>query len=701
MWQNRILHYLPIRLRSGEFPSGVCLMHEIRRLTAASLIVLISLSVSAQENDDRRRLTVDDLLAMKSVSTPAISPDGSWIAFAVESVDLAADETTTQIFMVSRDGNEVVQLTSDDYSATTPRWSPDGRYLGFLAGRGDDEDAPTQVWTLDNRGGDSQQYTSVDQGVEDFAWSPDGKKMLLLIGDKTAEDLAAEAAEEAGEDAKPLPYVIDRLQFKRDGVPYLDRSRTHIHIVTARGEPPLQLTFGDYDDAEPAWSPDGTRIAFVSNRTDDPDSNDNLDIWVIAANGDGERREPRRLTSNPGSDRSPSWSNDGNLITYVTVTDPDLIWYATNHLAIVPAAGGSERVLTVALDRNVIAPAFEPNNQSILFLLEDSAEQHLARFDLATGAIDRPIDGMISVSELAQNKSGDVAVLMSTPHLPPEVFLLTGDSLRQITRTNAALLDDLTLADVRNVSFPSADGTEIEGFIFTPPGYRTDSEYPTILRLHGGPVSQYDFGFDSEAQLLAAHGYVVVLANPRGSSGYGQEFSAALFAKWGEPDFEDVMAAVDYAIAEGIADPARLGVGGWSYGGILTNYVITKTDRFAAAISGASEVNYIANYGHDHYQYEWESELGLPWENKAGWEKISPWENVEKIETPTLIMGGKEDWNVPIHNSEQLYQALKRRGIDTQLIVYPDEPHSIQRPSFRKDRWERYLAWYDNYVRGQ
>jgi len=221
------------------------------------------------------------------------------------------------------------------------------------------------------------------------------------------------------------------------------------------------------------------------------------------------------------------------------------------------------------------------------------------------------------------------------------------------------------------------------------------------LRLHGGPVSQYDFSFKAEAQLLAANGYVVVMANPRGSSGYGQDFSSALWADWGNKDFEDVMAAVDFAIERGYADPDRLGVGGWSYGGILTNYVITKTDRFAGAITGASEVLYVANYGHDHYQLEWETELGLPWENRELWERLSPFNDVDKVTTPTLVMGGKEDWNVPINNSEQLYQALKRLGIDTQLVVYPDEAHGISRPSFIRDRYQRYLDWYERTVRGQ
>ncbi len=668
----------------------------IARKAVGTMFMLFAVGFSAVADD--RLLTIDDLLALKSVSDPQISSDGTWIAYTVESIDVEADTSSKQVFMVSIDDKDVVQLTGDDYSASTPRWSPDGRYLAFLAARGE-EDEKTQVWTLDRRGGDARAYTAVDQGVDDFAWSPDGKRMLLSIVDKSEAEIAADQAKEAGEEPKPLPYVIDRLQFKQDGVPYLDSSRTHLYVVDERLSEPTQLTFGDFDDSDGVFSPDGKWVAFSSNRTDEPDSNDNSDIWLVSALGDAKNRELRKITNNPGSDRSPVFSNDGEQIAYVSVTDVDLMWYATNHLAIVSASGGDERVLTAALDRNVSRPVFSDDDKSIIFQLEDSAESHLAVFDLATGNIDRPIRGGLSVRGFSAN-AGSFAVGISTPELPLELFYLGDDDLVQVTNTNADVMSGISLSDVRNVTFASGDGTEIEGFVFTPPGYKKGIQYPTILRIHGGPVSQYDFSFNKDAQLLAANGYVVVISNPRGSSGYGQAFSADLFAEWGVRDFEDVMAAVDYTIAEGYSDPERLGVGGWSYGGILTNYVITKSDRFEGAISGASEVNYVANYGHDHYQKDWEAELGLPWENREGWERISPWNDVDKIVTPTLVMGGKEDWNVPIQNSEQLYQALKRRGIKTQLVVYPDQGHGISRPSFQRDRYQRYLDWYGTTVRG-
>ena len=463
----------------------------------------------------------------------------------------------------------------------------------------------------------------------------------------------------------------------------------------------MQLTFGDYDDSSPTWQPDGKAIAFVSNRTAEPDSNDNSDIWIVSATGEQTDRKPRQVTRNPGADYAPAFSPDGKTLTYVTVTEPDLIWYATNHLAVIPARGGKPEVLTSALDRNVATPRYSADGRMIYFLLEDSAEQHLAAFDLRMGSVNRPIEGQLSVSSFDMNTAGDIAVTLSAPHLPTEVFLLQGSDHRRLSYTNETVMNAVNLGEVRNVSFPSKDGTEIEGFIVTPPDYEPGRRYPTLLRIHGGPVSQYDFSFSAEAQLFAANGYVVVRANPRGSSGYGQAFSAALWANWGNPDFDDVVAAVDFAVDEGYSDPERLGVGGWAYGGILTNYVITKTERFKGAITGASEVLYISNYGHDHYQREWEKELGLPWENRELWEAISPYNNVDKVSTPTLVMGGKEDWNVPINNSELLYQSLKRRGIDTELVVYPGESHGISRPSFIRDRYQRYLDWYASRVRGE
>lgn len=650
-------------------------------------LVSLSTQLSAQENPSL--ITAEDFFDLQQVGNPVLSPDGDWVAYTVRQTSLEDDSAETRVWMVSTEGGEPLPMTGVGASASDPAWSPDGRYLTFLASRNDGQ---TQVWGLDRRGGEASQLTEIEQGVSAYSWSPDASKLALLIRDPEPEN-----EEEA--DDKPEPWVIDRLQFKRDSAGYLDRRRTHLYVQDMASGEVTQLTSGDYDDSQAAWSPDSTLLAFSSNRTEEPDANSNRDIWVVSAGSPDAGGTLLQVTTNPGSDSSPAWSPDGDFITYVTVTEPDLIWYATGHLGISPATGGSARVLTLRLDRNVGSPQFAPNGDDIFFILEDSGERHLASIDSSGEGFERVIEGNISLRDFSMNADGDVAALIGDATQPTEVFFGAGRNLQQLTFTNREFLDSRQLAEVENVLFESADGTEIEGFIYKPPGFNENFRYPTLLRIHGGPVSQYDFNFNFDAQLFAANGYVVVMTNPRGSSGYGQDFSRQLWAAWGVKDFEDIMAGVDYAIDAGYADPARLGVGGWSYGGILTNYVITKSDRFAGAITGASEVLYRSNYGHDHYQLQWEKELGLPWETPENWERISPFNDVANVVTPTLIMGGEHDWNVPILNSEQLYQALKRLGLDTQLVVYPDEHHGIRRPSFVLDRYERYLDWYDRHVK--
>ena len=294
---------------------------------------------------------------------------------------------------------------------------------------------------------------------------------------------------------------------------------------------------------------------------------------------------------------------------------------------------------------------------------------------------------------------GHTVLLMGQADQPAELFTFDDGSLVQLTQETAETLDGVAAAQVEKLRFESEDGTPIEAFFFRPADFDESKRYPTILWLHGGPASQFTYNYSAIGQLYAANGYVVIMPNPRGSVGYGQEFAQGTVAKWGEKDFQDVMAAVDHGIELGIVDPDRMGVGGWSYGGILTNYVITQTTRFKAAMSGASLGLVTANYGHDHYQLMYELEFGLPWEYPERWIELSPFSKVEAITTPTLWMGGALDWNVPIINSEQMYIAMKRLGRETQLVVYPGEHHGIRRPSFEKDRLERWLDWYDSHLK--
>ena len=310
------------------------------------------------------------------------------------------------------------------------------------------------------------------------------------------------------------------------------------------------------------------------------------------------------------------------------------------------------------------------------------------------------IEGSNVVTEFDVAQDGTIYALVSQPQLPKEVFVLGDKGLVQLSFVNKSALHELALATVDKHSYTSDDGTPIETLLTFPPGFKKNKRYPGLLYIHGGPQGQWDYRFDAEAQMLAARGYVVVMPNPRGSWGYGQDFADAIFQGWGGVDYTDVMAGIDFAIAEGWVDEDRLAVYGWSYGGILTNHVITKTSRFKAAITGASETLYIANYGHDQYQRWWEEEFGPPWlpENSEKLDRISPFYSLDKVTTPTLIVGGEDDWNVPIQNSEQLYIVLKRRGVPTELVVYPEQGHSFAIPSYVKDLYERYFIWLDRYV---
>ena len=655
-----------------------------------SVLFLIAIAV-LHSQESKRELTIADIMQLKTVREVQISPDGMWVAYTVSEMDLKKDKSLTRVYMIPSTGGEAIAMTAKDYSASRPRWSPDNKYLSFLASKGKDE--KTQVWMSNRLGGDAEMLTKIPQGVSGYEWSPVGNELLLVLTDPKPEELTPDKED----DKKAKPYVIDRRQFKRDYVGYLDRYRKHIYTLVPGDSLPKQLTSGDFDDSSPVWSPDGSKIAFVSNRTSDPDGNSDSNIWIVDATKNDTLQKLIQITTNPNQDDSPAWSPDGKQIAYRTITDGTVLWYATQHLALSPATGGDAKVLTESLDRNISKPKFSADGKAIHFMLEESGTTVLASISTSGKNLKRIIKGEISIGDYAiQDET--MAALIGKANRPNNIYLFEKEKLKELTTVNDALLANVKKPSIEKINFKSKDGTPVEGFVVKPINFEASKRYPTILWIHGGPTSQYEFSYHTTAQLYAAKGYVVLLLNPRGSTGYGQAFCQALFADWGNLDYQDVMAGVDYAIAQGYADPTKLAVGGWSYGGILTNYIITKTERFEAAMSGASEALYRANYGHDHYQLTWEQELGLPWENAEAWERISPFNDVAKITTPTLWMGGSDDWNVPILNSEQMYMGMKRLGRETQLIVYPNEHHGIRRPSFQKDRLERYIAWLAKYV---
>ena len=635
--------------------------------------------------------SLDDVLRVRDVREPQISPDGAWVAYTVSTSDTAEDQNKSAVWMASWDGTRNVRLTTSKPGENTPRWSPDGRWLAFLSSR---EDEHTQLWLLDRLGGEGRKVTTLPSDVDNYVWAPDGKRIALVVADA-----------DTAKPKTPPPIVIDRFQFKQDEEGYLGKQRRHLYLLDVESGKTTPLTSGDYDELLPAWSPDGKSLAFVSKRRPDFDRDSNWDLYVIDA-APGGSATPRQLTTfegpdnDPDTESRPAWSPDGRSIAYLQGGPLKLIYYAVQKLAVVPASGGAPRILTAELDRNVASPAWSSDGSSITFLLEDDRTVGLARVPATGGAIERLVSGSRVVSAFAAGANGRLAVLASTPLVPAEVFALDGTTLRPLSRQNDAWLSRVKLGAVEPISFKSRDGTAINGFAVKPPDFVSGKRYPTVLRIHGGPVSQYQHEFDFQLQTLAGHGYLVVVANPRGSSGRGERFSTAIFADWGNKDAQDVLAAVDYVVAQGLADPARLGVGGWSYGGILTNYVIAQDHRFKAAVSGASISNVLAGYGTDQYVREYEGELGVPWKAADTWVRLSfPFLHADRINTPTLFLCGDKDFNVPLLNSEQMYQALRSLGVATQLVIYPGQHHGITKPSYRRDRLERYLAWYDKYLK--
>jgi dipeptidyl aminopeptidase/acylaminoacyl peptidase len=647
----------------------------------------------------KRPVKIDDFARLRSVGDPQVSPDGKWVAYTVRTTDLEKDKRDTDLWMVSWDGKEEIRLTSSPDGESQPRWSPDNRYLAFLASRGDEEQKKkgAQVWLLDRRGGEAQQLTDIKGGVSDYAWSPDGKKLVLVVNDPNPDD---EPEQKEGWKRKTRPpIVVDRYHFKQDGEGYLGYLHKHLWIFNLETRKGEAITSGSYDEWSPSWSPDGTHIAFVSKRAPDPDRSDDTNVYIIEAKPGAE---PRPVTTFAGPDGGqPVWSPDGQWVAYLQGDEPKFYGYHQNKLAVVPAAGGPARVLTAALDRAVDdSVCWTADGQSLVFIVEDDRASYVARIPASGGKVEKLSGGRRVVSSLSLGGDEKIALLMSTPSDLPEVYALENGSFRRLSHQNDAWLSEVELGTTEDFTSKSKDGTVVNSLLTKPAGFKSGQKYPLLLLIHGGPNAQDEHSFNFDRELFAAEGYVVLAVNYRGSSGRGSAFQKAIYGDWCQKEVIDLIGAVDEAIRVGIADPQRLGVGGWSYGGILTDAIIAVDQRFKAAVSGAGSSLQLTMYGTDQYIFQYETELGPPWKDLEPWLKVS-WAflHADRIKTPTLFMCGEKDFNVPVAGSEQMYQALKSLGIDTQLIIYPGQFHGLTTPSYVRDRYERRLAWYNKYLK--
>jgi dipeptidyl aminopeptidase/acylaminoacyl peptidase len=639
----------------------------------------------------KRGLEVEDFDRLAAVDGVVCSRDGGEIAYTVEQSDADSDERKTAVWMVDSDGKHDRRLTEPKESAANPKFSPDGRYISYVAARAGD--AKPQIYLLDLGGGEPQAVTGVDGDIADYAWSPDARTLVVSM-----------SAGEGGAKTPP-PIVIDRLHFKEDVAGYLtakDRKQLYLVDVSTPELTPLTLD-KRFDDTLPAWSPDGKMVAFFSTRDSDPDRTGKLELYLLDM---GSRGAPRKLAEFFAPNKPAlAWTPDGTRIVYTSGLEPRLNAYIQDRLNVITVSDGKTRSLTDRLDRAVAYPALSADGDAVNVILEDDGSEIPVTVRLDTGQMERQVGGKLSASSLCAG-GAHAAVVASTDSTVPEVYALENGGLRKLTAHNDAVVAQLSLGPVEDISFPSHDGTTIHGLLVKPADYHAGRLYPTILWIHGGPNGQDSHGLSAdtyplelERQWFAAHGYVVLAVNYRGSSGRGGAFASSIAADWGHKEVADLLGAVDYAVREKIADPHRLGVGGWSYGGILTDYIIASDTRFKAAIAGAGSGNQLSTYGSDEYIMQYNAELDPPWVSTERWLKVSyPFFHAERIKTPTLFLGGDRDFNVPLAGGEQMYQALRTLRVPTELIVYPGQYHLLSRPSYIKDRIRRYLDWFDRYL---
>lgn len=653
----------------------------------------------------RRPLSLDDLARLREVRDPQCSPDGRQVAYVVSTIEVKEDKATSHIFVAGLDATGDRQMTFGSESESAPRWSPDGRYLSFTSSRKGPAKG-SQVWILDRAGGEATQLTNVKGRLQSYEWSPDSKRLALVVADPDPDADNEEAGTPGPRIAKPpKPIVIDRYKFKQDVAGYLQSGRhSYIYLFEVETKKTERLTAGKWDEGQPSWSPDGRMIAFLSNHDQDPDRDSVSQIYLAEAKAGATERALTPAGVRVGRSR-PEWSPDGRLIAYLEEDEKKFNAYNMDHLALISVDGGKPRRFETveAMDRSVSGPRFTPDGRAITFLVTDDQSVYPAEVTVADGRIEKLLKPPVVVSNL--NRVGSCTVVLSGgDDRYNEVYVMDSGRLRQLTKHNDALFAELVLGVTEEVSFRSKDGTEVHGLLTKPVGYINGTRVPLLLRIHGGPNGQDQHAFQFERQFFAANGYAVLAVNYRGSAGRGQKFSRAIFADWGHYEVDDLLAGVDHVVKIGVADPARLGVGGWSYGGILTDYLIASDNRFKGAISGAGTAFTVSYYGVDHYILQYDNEIGPPW-NPKSWEtyvRLSyPFLKADRIRTPTLFMCGEKDFNVPLSGSEQMYQALRSLGVDTQLIIYPNEFHGIRRPSYVRDRYERYLAWYDKYVSGR
>ncbi len=657
----------------------------------------------------KRKISIEDLLALKWVSDPQLSPDGTRVVFVQTVIDREADVYRSHLWLVALDG-EPHQFTTGEQRDSLPRWSPDGRWIAFLTDRGAGKSEPggkrpKQLYVIPVGGGEARMLAPGSYSPSDLTWSPDGQS-IAFVG-KPAKD-----------EPKSDVRIITRVRYKNDGEGFWDGRYKHIFTVPASGGPPRQLTTGDFDHVDPAWSPDGRDLAVVANRTEEADFTNVTDVWVVPVAGNGEMR---RLTKSVGPCEMPAWSPDGRTVAYYGHDNAAM--GATNVvLWVVPTDGADPVSLAVSHDRSLThhvitdmrahpkigGPVWSADGAWLFVLVAEGATGQIGRVDRHGGSVTVLTAARREIFGFSVAHAGDLAVIAASDPVTPgdlwAVPLLGRGSERRLTAVNRTLLGDVALSAPEQFTYEGADGWPVEGWVMRPADFRSGATYPTVLQIHGGPHGAYGEAFFHEFQLLAAEGFAVVYTNPRGSQGYGQRFTAATHHDWGGKDFEDVMRGLDTAIARfPFIDRDRLGVAGGSYGGFMTNWVIGHTDRFKAAVTMRSISNNLSQSGTTDLAFMkglWEFP-GDPWEAPTWYWERSPLAYAERITTPLLILHSEEDLRCPVGEAEQLFAALKKLRREVVFVRFPNESHDLSRtgqPGHRTERLRWIVTWFADHL---
>jgi dipeptidyl aminopeptidase/acylaminoacyl peptidase len=665
---------------------------------ALSVVAMFVLVAAVAQAAGEKKITIEAALAVKDVGGPQWSPDGRWIAFTISEWNKKEDRRDSHIYIISAGGGQPVRLTNGERGESAPQWSPDGTRIAFLANRDTAAQATAgqggrgnQVWAISTTGGEAEKITDEESGIQQYRWSPDGRQIAYIVRDAPKDKAEREKRKKDKFDA----IVVDT-----------DFTYSHLWAINVSTKEKKRVTEGSLTAADPQWSPDGRWIAYVISRSGAQESSftdisedRNSDIYIVSATGG----PPRQLTTSRGPDSQPRWSPDGKWVAYLA-SDDQSVWAPKTNLTVIAAEGGAPRNLTQGYSDSVFGIEWSPDGRSIYTAGSVGVYGQVLKVAVGGGepqaVFEKP--GAYSAIDISPD-GGMMAYTYDDAMTPDDIWVATsaGRQAKKITDANPQARE-FAVTGTEVIKWKSADGLEIEGLLIKPLGYQSGKRYPTILQIHGGPYGKFSYGFNSRVQIWAANGYAVLMPNPRGSTGYGNKFAVANLKDWGGKDYQDLMAGVDEVIKLGVADPNRLGVMGGSYGGFMTFWVITQTDRFKAAIGHAGISDWYSFHGQSDIPGLMEYGFGgMPWTARETYVKYSPMSYVDRVKTPIMITHGEQDRRVPIAQAEQYYRGLRKRGVEVVFVRYPREGHGITEPNHQIDLVGRQLEWFDKHVKGE